>query len=78
MAAAMTRFLDWADEPDEPTTLKLSVTREYRVASSDGDGAGATVRATLTDQYGSPVARQADRVHLQRRSRRAQRGAPQH
>ena len=49
-------FLDWADEPDEPTTLKLSVTREYRVASSDGDGAGATVRATLTDQYGSPVA----------------------
>ena len=51
-------FLDWADEPDEPTTLKLSVTREYRVASSNGNGVGATVRATLTDQYGSPVARE--------------------
>ena len=51
-------FLDWADELDEPTTLKLSVSGEYRLASSEGDGAGATVRATLTDQYGSPVARE--------------------
>ena len=51
-------FLEWADEPDEPTTLKLSVTKEYSVASSNGNGVGATVRATLTDQYGSPVARE--------------------
>ena len=51
-------FLDWADEAEKPTTIKLSVTREYQTASSAGDGSAATVRATLTDQYGGPVARE--------------------
>ena len=49
-------FLDWADEPDEPATVTLSVPRVYRVASSKDNGVGSTVRATLTDQYGSPIA----------------------
>ena len=51
-------FLDWSDEPEDPTTLKLSVRTPYLVASSAGDGAGGTVRATLTDQYGAPVVRE--------------------
>ena len=51
-------LLDWADEPEETTSLVLSAPREYRVASSRGTGAGSTVRATLTDQYGAPVVRQ--------------------
>ena len=51
-------FLDWADEQPEPTTLKLTLPKEYRVASSDGAGAGAIVRAALTDQYGGPVVRE--------------------
>ena len=52
-------LLEWADEPGEPTTVTLSVTRDYRVASSQGNGAGSTVRASLTDQYGSGVAGEA-------------------
>ena len=51
-------FLDWADERAKPTTLRLTLTKEYRIASSDGAGAAATVRADLTDQYGGPVARE--------------------
>ena len=51
-------FLDWVDEPVEPTSLVMSVSTEYRVASSQDGGAGGTVRATLTDQYGAPVARE--------------------
>ena len=51
------RFLDWADRRAEPTTLELTLTKEYRTASSDGDGAASTVRAGLTDQPGGPVAR---------------------
>ena len=47
--------LAWSDERAEPTTLEMSVQREYAVASSAGRGAAATVRATLTDQYGGPV-----------------------
>ena len=50
------RYLQWEDNPAEPTTLDLSVPREYRLASAEGDGAGTTVRALLTDQYGGPVA----------------------
>ena len=50
------RYLDWADEPEEPTTLTMAMTRPYSLASSQGAGAAATVRATLTDQYGAPVA----------------------
>ena len=51
-------FLEWADEEDETTTLRLSVASEYRVASSQGSGANSTVRAHLTDQYGSGVGRE--------------------
>ncbi len=50
------RYLDWADEPEEPTTLRMSMTKPYQLASSQGAGSAATVRATLTDQYGAPVA----------------------
>ena len=49
-------YLHWEDNPSEPTTLDLSVPREYRLASAEGNGAGTTVRALLTDQYGGPVA----------------------
>ena len=49
-------YLHWEDNPAEPTTLDLSVPREYRLASAEGNGAGTTVRALLTDQYGGPVA----------------------
>ncbi|MDE0169776.1 MAG: S-layer homology domain-containing protein [bacterium] len=51
-------ILEWADEHPEPTTLELTTTKEFLVASSDGAGAAATVRAELTDQYGGPVARE--------------------
>ena len=47
--------LEWSDERPEPTTLELSPVREYIVASSEGRGAAAEVRATLSDQYGGPV-----------------------
>ena len=47
--------LEWSDERAEPTTLEMSVQREYTVASSAGRGAAATVQAALTDQYGGPV-----------------------
>ena len=49
-------LLDWADEESEPTSIRLSVPTEYEVASSAGTGVGGTVRARLTDQYGSGVA----------------------
>ena len=51
-------LLEWADERPEPTTLGLTVTKEFRIASAEGAGAAATVRAELTDQYGGPVARE--------------------
>lgn len=51
-------LLDWADEPAEISSLVMSVPKEYRIASSQGSGAGGTVRGTLTDQYGDPVARE--------------------
>ena len=53
------RLLDWADERAEPTTLELVLTKEFRMASSVGGGSAATVRASLTDQYGGPVVREA-------------------
>lgn len=53
--AVVDSSLRWSDERPEPTTLKVSVAREYIVASSAGNGAAATVLATLTDQYGAPV-----------------------
>ena len=51
-------LLDWVDERAEPTSLVLTVPREYRVASSQDTGAGGAVRATLTDQFGGPVVRE--------------------
>ena len=53
------KLLDWADEPEEPTSIRLSVSKEYQVASSRGTGVGSMVRASLTDQYGSGVAGEA-------------------
>ena len=52
-------FLEWADEPEQPTSIRLSVPKEYRLASSLGTGVANTVRASLTDQYGSGVAGEA-------------------
>ncbi len=52
-------FLEWADEPEQPTSIRLSVPEEYRLASSLGTGVANTVRAGLTDQYGSGVAGEA-------------------
>ena len=50
--------LEWTDESAVTTTLELTLSRAYQVASDTGDGAANTVRATLTDQYGGPVARE--------------------
>ena len=47
--------LVWTDERAEPSTLRLMVVQEYIVASSAGNGAAATVQATLSDQYGRPA-----------------------
>ena len=52
-------LLDWADDPAEPTAIRLSLSSEYRVASSRGVGVGNTVRARLSDQYGSGVVGEA-------------------
>ena len=51
--------LEWANEENEPATLRLSVSKEYRVASPLGSGVGSTVQARLTDQFGSGVAGEA-------------------
>ena len=51
-------LLDWSDETAAVATLKLSLTKVYRVASSEGAGSATTVRASLTDQYGAPIARE--------------------
>ena len=50
------RLLDWSDEEGVPTSLALSVPEEYVLAASKGTGAVNTVRANLTDQYGSGTA----------------------
>ena len=50
------RLLDWSDEEGVITSLALSVPEEYVVATSEGTGAVNTVRAHLTDQYGSGTA----------------------
>lgn len=50
------RLLDWSDEEGVATSLTLTVP-EYVSASSEGAGASNRVRAKLTDQYGSGVAR---------------------
>ena len=51
------RLLTWSDEKKEATSLTLSVPDEFVVATSEGTGAGNTVYAYLTDQYGSGMGR---------------------
>ena len=45
----------WADEASVPTTLTMSARTNFGKASDEGSGAGNTVTATLTDQFGDPV-----------------------
>ena len=47
----------WDDDEAAATSLKLSSSQKYHVASSEGKGVSNTVQATLTDQYGDPVNR---------------------
>ena len=47
----------WDDDAAVATTLKLSSSQKYHMASSEGKGVSNTVQATLTDQYGDPVNR---------------------
>ena len=49
-------LLDWSDEPGQPTAIRLLLSSEYRVASSQGTGVRNTVRARVSDQYGSGLA----------------------
>ena len=49
----------WLDTAASASVLKLAQTVEYHEASDTGNGAANTVTATLTDQYGDPVSRQA-------------------
>ena len=48
----------WYDSTPVATTLMLSQAVDYHEASGAGNGAANVVTATLTDQYGNPVARQ--------------------
>ena len=45
----------WSDETPVPRTLTLSTRSDFGKASDEGSGAGNTVTATLTDQFGDPV-----------------------
>ena len=45
----------WSDEASVPKVLKLSARTNFGKASDEGSGAGNTVTATLTDQFGDPV-----------------------
>ena len=47
----------WDDDEAAATSLKLSSSQKYHMASSEGKGVSNTVQATLTDQYGDPVNR---------------------
>ena len=52
----------WRDSAPVATTLMLSQTVSYIEASKAGNGAAHAVTATLTDQFGNPVARQ--KIHF--------------
>ncbi len=52
----------WRDSTPVATTLMLSQTVSYVEASKAGNGAAHAVTATLTDQFGNPVARQ--KIHF--------------
>ena len=45
----------WSDEAPVPRALTLSTRSDFAMASDEGRGAGNTVTATLTDQFGEPV-----------------------
>ncbi len=45
----------WSDETPVPRALTLSTRSDFGMASDEGSGAGNTVTATLTDQFGDPV-----------------------
>ena len=47
--------VNWSEASSEPTTLSLRSARPFTLASDTDQGASASVIATLTDQYGSPV-----------------------
>lgn len=47
--------VNWSEADSEPSALALRAARPYTLASDVDQGAQASVIATLTDQYGSPV-----------------------
>ena len=53
--ALTTKEFVWSDEASAPTTLTMSARTNFGVASDEGRGAGNSVSATLTDQFGDPV-----------------------
>ncbi len=51
------QLIYWSDELSRPTTLRVTLPNgPYQLASDRGAGSANLVRATLTDQYGDPVA----------------------
>ena len=52
----------WSDDAGVPAKLVLETRQKYAEASDEGRGAGATVTATLTDQFGNPV--RGQRIHF--------------
>ena len=47
--------ITWSDDDAVATSLSLSQSVSYHLASDAGGGVRHTVTATLTDQYGDPV-----------------------
>ena len=45
----------WSDETPVPRALTVSSRTDFGMASDEGSGAGNTVTATLTDQFGDPI-----------------------
>ena len=54
-AAFTSKTFTWSDEAPVPRALTLSTRSDFAMASDEGRGAGNTVTATLTDQFGEPV-----------------------
>ena len=48
-------MITWSDNDSKATSLSLSQSVNYHVASDAGGGVRHTVTATLTDQYGDPM-----------------------
>ena len=53
--AFTTKTYAWADEDPEPAHLVLEQRFDSAEASDEGPGAGASLTATLTDQFGAPI-----------------------